>query len=85
MKLRWCCAWNVVTTAALVSAPPNSMVTSLGIGIQADSATISTKIAAYPYFTTWVITKCSTAQERTSGPPAKVAGNVRIRSRVPGS
>ena len=31
--------------AALVSAPPNSIVTSLGMGMQADSRSISTNTA----------------------------------------
>jgi len=31
------------------SAPPKSMIASLGIGMQADSRIISTKIARYPW------------------------------------
>jgi hypothetical protein len=33
---------------AETSAPPKTIVTSLGIGMQADSSTMRTKIAQYP-------------------------------------
>ena len=42
MRMRFKCA---PAMAPLARAPPKSMVTSDGMGMQADSATISTKIA----------------------------------------
>src|SRR5512132_3688936 len=49
-KLRCRPSWpRLATNSALASAPPNSMVTSLGIGTQADSSSISTKMASRPY------------------------------------
>jgi hypothetical protein len=36
-------------TAPAASAPPSSMMTSDGTGMQADSASISTNTARYPY------------------------------------
>ena len=41
-KFRWC---EAPTIAPAATAPPNSMVASEGIGMHADSASISTKMA----------------------------------------
>src|SRR5919109_1306688 len=58
-------AWPMLATKpALARAPPNSMVTSLGTGMQADSSTIRTNTASRPYCRIMSVIRCSTCAPR---------------------
>ena len=48
-------------TWVVAKAPPKSIVTSLGMGMHAESSSISRNMARYPYCSTACVMKCSTA------------------------
>ena len=71
---------TAVKNAALARAPPNSIVTSLGMGMQADSSSIRTKMATYPYWATASVMKW--VMDSSTGPPGR-EGSGRGGPRVP--